>query len=209
MNSFNCSFSSGIYGIATIEQIKEGKHMYRALEGHVSMYVALKKLYIKKFIEDHLEIEKDLITAFIDAVSNAPEYSKGNKNIIRHNYQDVLDFMKSINFSVLQDHFDKCLENQVKFYQIYMNLFERILLFIRATRGESWEHHFRSLHERCPFFFSVDMINYVRMPPVYLPQMIGLKENDEKRWIMLMESVLCVGKWKVPFTSIGAHHGIE
>ena len=58
MNSFDCNFSSGIYGIATIEQIK--RKQYRALEAHFSMYLALKKLYMKKLIDDHLEIEKDL-----------------------------------------------------------------------------------------------------------------------------------------------------
>ena len=89
---------------------------------------------MKKFIDDHPEIEKDLREAVIDAVSNVPEYSKENKYIIRHNHQDVLNVMKSTNFSVLQDDLDKSLENQAKFYLIYMNLFERILLFIRATR---------------------------------------------------------------------------
>ena len=84
MNSFDCNFSSGIYGIPTIEQIKEGKHLYRALEAHFSMYLALKKLYMKKFIDDYREIEKDLREAVIDAVSNVPEYSKENKDTIRH-----------------------------------------------------------------------------------------------------------------------------
>ena len=37
MNLFDRIFSSGIYGIATIEQIKEGIE-------HFSMYLALKKL---------------------------------------------------------------------------------------------------------------------------------------------------------------------
>ena len=147
MNSFDCNFSAVIYGIATIEQIKDGKHMYRVLEAHFSMYLALKKLYMKKFIDDHLEIGKDLREAVIDAVSNVPEYSKENKDIIMHNHQDVLDVMKSINFSVLQDGFDEPQDNQPKFYLIYMNLFERILLFIRATR----ELHLRSLPQTLSF----------------------------------------------------------
>ena len=53
------------------------------------------------------------------------------------------------------------------------------------------------------------MINYARMTPVYLSQMMDLKENDEKTWIMMMEGGFCVGKSKFPFTSIGADHGIE
>ena len=133
-----------------------------------------------------------------------PEYSKENKDIIRHNHQDVLDVMKSINFSVLQDDLDKSLDNQAKFYLIYMNLFERIL-FLRATREESWEFHLRSRHELFPFFFSFHMI----MTPMYLSQMMDLKENDEKTWIMMMKGAFCVEKSKVPFTSKGADHGIE
>ena len=164
---------------------------------------------MKKFIDDHPEIEKDLREAVIDVVSNVPEYSKENKDIIRHNHQDVLDVMKSINFSILQDDFDKSLDNQAKFYLIYVNLFERILLFIRATREASWEFHLRSLHELCLFFFSFDMINYACMTPMYLSQMMDLKENDEKTWIMMMKSGFCVEKSKVTFTSIGADHGIE
>ena len=53
------------------------------------------------------------------------------------------------------------------------------------------------------------MINYARMTPVYLSQMMDLKENDEKTWIMMMKSGFCVEKSKVTFTSIGADHGIE
>ena len=128
------------------------------------MYLALKKLYMKKFIDDHLE--KDFREAVIDAVSNLPEYSKENKDIIRHNNQDVLDVMKSINFSILQDDFDRPLDNQAKFYLISMNFFERILLFIRATREKLWELHLRSLHELCPYFFSFDLSNYACMTPV-------------------------------------------
>ena len=53
------------------------------------------------------------------------------------------------------------------------------------------------------------MINYARMTPVYLSQMMDLKENDEKTWIMMMKSGFCVEKSKVTFTFIGADHGIE
>ena len=53
------------------------------------------------------------------------------------------------------------------------------------------------------------MIKYACMTPVYLSQMMDLKENDEKTWMMIMEGGSCVGKSKVPFKSIGANHGIE
>ena len=37
------------------------------------------------------------------------------------------------------------------------------------------------------------MINYARMTPVYLSQMMDLKENDEKTWIIMMRGGFCVG----------------
>ena len=47
------------------------------------------------------------------------------------------------------------------------------------------------------------------MTLVYLSQMMDLKENDEKTWNMMMEGGFCVRKLEVPFTSIGADHGIK
>ena len=110
--------------------------MYRALEAHFSLYLALNKLYMRKFVDDLQEIEKDLKEAVVYAISSVPEYAKENKEITRHNHQDLLDGMNSINFAGLQDDFNKSLNNQAKFYRIYMNLFEKILLFICATREE-------------------------------------------------------------------------
>ena len=143
----------------------------------------------------------------IYAISNVPQYAKVNKKIIRHNRQDLLDGMKLINFAGLQDDFDKYLNNQAKFCWIYMNLFETILLFIRATREESWKLHLRNLHELCPYFFSFDMVNCSRITPVCLSQMMNLKENKKKN--TMIEGGFCVGKSEVPFTSICADHGIE
>ena len=79
-----------IYRITTTGQIKDGKHMHRALEAHFSLYLALYKLYMSKIVDDNQEIYVSL-------------------------------------------------NNQARFYRIYMKLFESILLFIRGMniRGMS------------------------------------------------------------------------
>ena len=59
---------------------------------------------MRKFVDDHQGIEKDLKEVVIYTISNVPEYAKENKEIIRHNQQDLLD---GINFAGLQDDFDK------------------------------------------------------------------------------------------------------
>lgn len=53
------------------------------------------------------------------------------------------------------------------------------------------------------------MLNYARMTPVYLSQMFAVKETDFDTWEYLSNGGFCVNKSKVPFTSIGADHGIE
>ena len=52
------------------------------------------------------------------------------------------------------------------------------------------------------------MTNHARMTPVYLLQMFDLRENDQRMWDMMISDCFCVSKSEVPFTSIGAGHGI-
>ena len=83
----------GIYGLATIGQIKEGKHMYRALEAHFSL----------------------LKEAVIDTITTIPKYERGNRDLIRQNHQNLLDSMKSINVVELQKQFTDYLKNYSRF----------------------------------------------------------------------------------------------
>ena len=47
------------------------------------------------------------------------------------------------------------------------------------------------------------------MTPVYLSQMLGLRQNDEKTCNMMKEVSFYVAKSEVPCMSIGMDHGIE
>ena len=131
-------FLTGINGLATIGQIKDGKYMYRALEAHVSLYLAFYKLHIRSFIDDNQKIEKELKEVVINAIFDVSEYVKEKKKAhVKHNHKFLLDVMRSIKFTALQDTFDKSLKNHVKkikFHRIYMKPFKAVLLFIRATR---------------------------------------------------------------------------
>ena len=59
----NFIIESGIYGQATIEQIKSGKHMKRSIELYFTLYTALFQLHLEKVLEMNPEIEKDTILA--------------------------------------------------------------------------------------------------------------------------------------------------
>ena len=61
--------SSDIYQNVTLAQIKYGKHMYRALEEHFVLYLALYKLYISAFVEKNKVIEREMKEAVVEAIT--------------------------------------------------------------------------------------------------------------------------------------------
>ena len=69
--------------------------------------------------------------------------------------------------------------------------------------------HLESLHTLVPYFFAFDMLNYARLSPVYISQMLDLQQQDIPTWNTLMQENFSVAKSPVPFTAIGADHGIE
>ena len=61
-----------------------------------------------------------------------------------------------------------------------MDLFEKLLLFIRASSEQNMEPQLYSLHRLCPYFFAFDMTNCGRITPAYLSQMCEVNEKDNK-----------------------------
>ena len=90
-----------------------------------------------------------------------------------------------------------------------MDLFEKLLIFIQASREKNWELHLYNLHQLCPYFFAFDMTNYIRMTPVDLSQMYELKKKDTRTWDLLNEGNFSISKSDVPFTATGPDHDTE
>ena len=130
-------------------------------------------------------IYKEVKEVVFNSVLDISEYSNKQERKIKQNYENFLYLMEEINLSELKRQFDLSLLNQARSYQNYMDLFEVILLFTRASRKQSWELHLQSLNLLCPYFFAFDMLNYARITPVYLAQMYELKEKDENIWALL------------------------
>ena len=200
---------AGIYGPTTISQIKDGKHMYRSLEAHFTLYLSLYKLYIEKFFQDNQDVKNYLTEGVVDSITNLTDYNSMYKDEIRSNHDMLKNKLDLVDIKSLLNDFDGSLSNQTKFYRNYMLLFESLLMFIRASREQSWELHLNSLSNLCPYFFAFDMLNYARMTPVYLSQMYALRKNDETTWNILNNGHFSVNKTIVPFSAIGADHGIE
>ena len=58
------------YGTTTMGQITDGKHMYRALEAHMILYLTLYKNYVQNLVENNIVVEKDLWETITAAITN-------------------------------------------------------------------------------------------------------------------------------------------
>ena len=118
---------SEIYGPNTLEHIKSGKHMKRAIEAYQTLYLALSDSYFKNFLHKYPEIQDDL---FSQIASHTIDY----QNVKLQQKEE------------LQLSFDSTLSQQSKFLRNYVKIFESLIVFIRATRQGLWESHLSSLH---------------------------------------------------------------
>ena len=121
----------------------------------------------------------------------------------------LLEILERNNFQTLQRELNESLKHQSLFYRNYMDLFEHLLIFIRASRQQSWQLHLNSLHKIIPYFFAFDQLNYARLMPVYLSQMFELRKKDPKTWDLLQNGHFSVNKSGIPFSAIGADHALE
>ena len=183
--------------------------MYRALEAHFTLYLTLYNLYVQTLVDRYPLIEKDLKEGIVNAITNLQECRFATKDQIQRNHEEVLSLITSTDFQNIKKAFDSQLQHQAKFYHNYMTMFESLLLFIRASRQQCWDLHLESLRKLVPYFFAFDMVNYARLSPVYISQMLNLEQEDIATWNILKQGNFSVNKSSVPFTAIGADHGIE
>ena len=60
-----------------------------------------------------------------------------------------------------------------------------------------------------PAVIMMDRIKYRRWVPVYLADMVALKNNDVEIWNYFKEGNFCVQKSRIPFVAVGRDHAGE
>ena len=198
---------AGIYGETTLKQILDGKHMKRAVEAHITMYLALSSIYFHEWYSEHpeyahhlSEVKKEL--SYLSSLSNDK-----TEDIKMSSDQLFQVFEESKLLETLESYGD-ALNYQGQFLKNYMNMCECLLLFIRSSRQGLWSLHLSLLNSLVKYFFAHDQINYARLTPLYIADMLQLKDTDRKTWNYL-EQNFSVGKSTIPFTSIGSDHAME
>ena len=88
-----------MYGLATIGQIKGGKHMYRKMEAHFSLFLTFYKLHMTRLIYNNQEFVKELKESVMNAISDLSEYVKEKKDPVKHSHEYLLADMRSTKFT--------------------------------------------------------------------------------------------------------------
>ena len=203
---------AGLYSPTTVNQILNGRHMYRAVEAHMVTLIALYRSYFQRFLttapeKRHFLAESSacLEEAYRRETSDTP--GPGNHLIKRLN--EILGKMESENIlSKLEESEENATKIQ-RFILNYMKQFETILMFIRSTRQRNLSLHMESVQSLVKYFFAHDHLNYARMLPLYLSTMHETETKHPELWREFMNGNFCVTKGCIGFTSIAPDHGIE
>ena len=171
---------ANVYGCVTVEQIMKGTHMKRGMEAYTTLYLTFHKLYLKEFFNKFPHMEEKLSSLLSSYLGNFDESDTFGH--LRCNHDDVLNLITGIEIFEFFERFDGQLHHQPRFLRNCMQMYEILLLFVRATRQDIWNLRLTSLELMIPYFFAHDLQNYARLIPEYLAQMYESKEKDNQIW---------------------------
>ena len=162
---------AGIYGMTTLGHILEGKHLKRAMEVHMVIYLSLCKIYLEQLFGKHPETSQPL-TEIISSLLQI------NLEEIKMDHVDAsVTALKKDGILETFENFDQNLQQEARFLRnymvMYMVMYEILLHLVRAM---------------IPYFFKHDQTNYARHSPLYLATMKELEHNDSDSWNYLKEN---------------------
>jgi hypothetical protein len=166
----------------TLNRILEGKPYYRALETHTITILALHEVNVNRKLES---LSTDQQRNFSNRLACLNKYVSTMANDTISNEQEKIDnllqFWKKITdvvgdsfFCVLTEH----PSNTEIFLSNYINQFQCILTFIRATRENNVILHLEATRALLKYFFSNNNLSYARL----LSLMEEVKQNQPSIW---------------------------
>ena len=94
-----------------MNKIKDGKHMNRCLQAHMTLYLTLYQKYLQSLFYSNIEIEKDLREEITSAIFNLKDYKTQEQDTLKRSYKNLLERLQNEKFHLLQKEFDRKMEN--------------------------------------------------------------------------------------------------
>ena len=129
-----------LYGAATLNQILRGKHTKRGVEAHMVMYLCFHRMYMKEFFTKYSKQEGKL-WSLISVYLLEFESKDFSNNKLRPQRDDLIEKVTEKKIFQSFQQFEDQLNNQPKFLNNYMKMYDILLLFTQATRQGNWNFH--------------------------------------------------------------------
>ena len=135
------------------------------------------------------------------------EDAKGIQSI----HCELITTLESKEFEKVIDDFEKKNSQNAQFQMLktYMNMIQRMLIFLHASRSKNWLMHLYATEELYCDIRSMDRTKYARLLPVYLAEMQDLKRTDKVIWEAFSKGEFSVQKTPIPYTALGMDHAGE
>ena len=183
---------SGICASGSLNRVMNGKHFNRALRVHKLVFEALQRLLLIRFVEMNPQFEllsQETHNMMMDLIDDP---CKENVSKIKDSEEFKAYFQRYRTFT--SELLDGNHGKTAQFWMRHMDIVQKILTLIRATKENNLQLHIAALYALCPMFFAYDHCNYARYVPVYLITLMylskthpGCKELLETEWIQCVK----------------------
>lgn len=196
---------SGMYGSATVNQIIEGRHIYRGIQAHTVTLIALHYLHAKWILKNEEKQKIDLLLSSLEEKISVDMDKNGFADAVFtvHNEFATNSIFEKLNMKEASPG------PTATFLYNYMSQVMNLLNFIGATRSSKWRPHLATSEEMCKYFHAHDQTNYLKWVVLYLADMLELESKDPDSWEFLDAGNFTISKNEIPFTSIDPDHAIE
>jgi hypothetical protein len=202
---------ANLFGENTCRQVLTCARMNRAIECHESTWVAITISILQSIVKNSDEVT--LASAELIKVMGELQTASHENNHLKfkESFGKFVDCIQHINIDALLDDFKAKMEgnSMFRFIYSYLEMLSYLFDFIYASRARNWDLHLSSLQKMIPGIIMMDRIKYRRWLPVYLADMVALRENDPEIWNYFEEGNFSVQKTTIPFVAIGRDHAGE
>ncbi len=170
---------SGVYASGTIAELLKGKQYNRGVRAHKLVAEAMFRLKWTEFCSwlkdaNNEPAQHEVIRALIvDLQTDIVEKSE---------LSNSLETLSSVMTPLIEQFREFETEGHAasqlfSFWDIYLEMVNMLLHFIRAERSGNWLLHLTATAGMTPYFYAMDRMNYSRWLPIYLADMNQLPER--------------------------------
>ena len=189
-----------VFGPNHIKSVLACTHMKRAVTVHEANILAMYEMYFLVLLKDHPDLvtrHDSSIRKSITDLNIACKLQEVESVQIHH--LELKNAMLELNFVLTMKSFEKERSGNSMFQaiRIYMNMVERLLLFVQASRMKDWALHLAPGEDFIKDLVSMDRINYRRLMPVYTANMRALESDEPEIWNATRNGQFSVQKRKL------------